>query len=199
MLTGYLAGGALVAADGGKPIVETERPGVPEGYDAVSSWRDDGSRIVQAWEAVPSEGSVDDAVRALARMQAAGLGDEDALNVAALFPEWAVGATYAVGDRVRGAGILYRCLQAHTALAEWTPGTGAVAVGARAARAGRQRAGSRLRRMGAARLHQPLLKGRPRDPRREDVGVHVRRQRVGTGHHRRAVDGDRRIGRTDHA
>ena len=87
MLTGYLAGGALVAADGGKPIVETERPGVPEGYDAVSSWRDDGSRIVQAWEAVPSEGSVDDAVRALARMQAAGLGDEDALNVAALFPE----------------------------------------------------------------------------------------------------------------
>lgn len=115
MLTGYLA-------DGGKPIVETERPVVPEGYDAVSSWRDDGSRIVQAWEAVPSEGSVDDAVRALARMQAAGLGDEDALKAAALFPEWAVGATYAVGDRVRGEGILYRCLQAHTALAEWTPG-----------------------------------------------------------------------------
>lgn len=122
MLTGYLAGGALVVADGGKPIVETERPGVPEGYDAVSSWRDDGSRIVQAWEAVPSDGSVDDAVRALARMQAASLGDEQALEVAALFPEWSVGATYAAGDRVRSAGALYRCLQAHTALAEWTPG-----------------------------------------------------------------------------
>ena len=36
--------------------------------------------------------------------------------------ELAVGATYAAGDRVRSAGALYRCLQAHTALAEWTPG-----------------------------------------------------------------------------
>lgn len=121
MLTGYLVGGALLVADGGKPIVETDPPETSQGYTAVSSWRDDGSRIVQAWEAVPAEGSVDDAVRRLARMQAASLGDEQALEVAALFPEWSVGAAYAVGDRVRSAGALYRCLTAHMALAEWEP------------------------------------------------------------------------------
>lgn len=123
MLTGELVGGALVAyADGtGKPIVETAAPEAPEGYEMRACWRDDGSRIVQAWEAVPAESSVDDAVRRLARMQAESLGDEQALEVAALFPEWKVGQSYAVGDRVRFSGTLYRCLQAHTALAEWEP------------------------------------------------------------------------------
>lgn len=123
MLTGELMGGALVVSpDGtGKPIVETAMPEPPDGYEMEASWRDDGSRIVQTWTAVPAEGSVDDAVRALARMQAAGLGDEDALRVQALFPEWTVGATYAAGDRVTRSGVLYKCLQAHTALAEWEP------------------------------------------------------------------------------
>lgn len=123
MLTGELIGGALlVSPDGtGKPIVETAAPEAPEGYEMEPSWRDDGARIVQAWEAVPAAGSVDDAVRELARMQAASLGDEDAARVAALFPAWIVGTTYAVGDRVTRSGGLWRCLQAHTALAEWTP------------------------------------------------------------------------------
>lgn len=123
MLTGELLGGALVVSpDGtGKPIVETAMPEPPDGYEMEASWRDDGSRIVQTWEAVPVEGSVDDAVRTLARMKAVGLGDEDALKVQALFPAWTVGATYAAGDRVTRSGVLYKCLQAHTALAEWKP------------------------------------------------------------------------------
>lgn len=123
MLTGELIGGALlVSPDGtGKPIVETAAPEAPEGYEMEPRWRDDGTRIVQAWEAVPAAGSVDDAVRELARMQAASLGDEDAARVAALFPAWTVGAAYDVGDRVTRSGGLWRCLQTHTALAEWIP------------------------------------------------------------------------------
>ncbi len=35
---------------------------------------------------------------------------------------WSATATYAAGDRVRKDGLLYRCLQAHTAQADWTPG-----------------------------------------------------------------------------
>jgi hypothetical protein len=35
--------------------------------------------------------------------------------------EWAVGTAYAVGDEVTYLGNLYRCLQAHTAIAGWTP------------------------------------------------------------------------------
>ena len=49
------------------------------------------------------------------------LTDEQALKVTALYPLWDAAKTYAVGDRVRYAGNLYRCLTAHTAQAAWTP------------------------------------------------------------------------------
>ncbi|MEL7601534.1 MAG: carbohydrate-binding protein [Bacillota bacterium] len=50
------------------------------------------------------------------------LTDEQAYTVPALFMPWSATATYAAGDRVRKDGLLYRCLQAHTAQADWTPG-----------------------------------------------------------------------------
>ena len=37
-----------------------------------------------------------------------------------LFPMWAL-KDYAIGDRVQYEGNLYKCLQAHTAQADWTP------------------------------------------------------------------------------
>lgn len=49
------------------------------------------------------------------------LTDEQAVKVVALFPLWDPRATYAVGDRVRYAGNLYRCLQPHTAQETWNP------------------------------------------------------------------------------
>lgn len=49
------------------------------------------------------------------------LTDEQAATVQGLFPAWNVEATYAVGDRVKYNGTLYRCLTAHTAQATWTP------------------------------------------------------------------------------
>lgn len=49
------------------------------------------------------------------------LTDEQALTVPGLFPDWDEEAAYAVGDRVRYSGELYRCLTAHTAQATWTP------------------------------------------------------------------------------
>ncbi len=52
---------------------------------------------------------------------AASLSDEDALEAVQLFPAWNSAATYAVGDRVRYNDILYSCLTAHTAQADWTP------------------------------------------------------------------------------
>ena len=51
----------------------------------------------------------------------ASLSDEDALNVPMLYDEWAVGHTYAVGDRVYYEENLYRCEQAHTAQEDWSP------------------------------------------------------------------------------
>ena len=65
-----------------------------------------------------------DAAKALrATMDAAGamLTDEQAVQVTALFPGWDAAAAYAVGDRVRYNGLLYKCLTAHTAQEAWTP------------------------------------------------------------------------------
>lgn len=49
------------------------------------------------------------------------LGDEDALEAPELFPAWAEGVAYEADVRVRYNGVLYKCLQAHTSQAGWTP------------------------------------------------------------------------------
>lgn len=60
-------------------------------------------------------------IRAVMDTAAGMLTDEQAVKVIALFPLWNPRATYAVGDRVRYAGNLYRCLQPHTAQEAWNP------------------------------------------------------------------------------
>ncbi len=49
------------------------------------------------------------------------LEDGEALEAPELFREWDGGAVYEAGQRVRYEGNLYRCLQAHTAQAGWSP------------------------------------------------------------------------------
>jgi hypothetical protein len=50
----------------------------------------------------------------------------------ALFPAWdGEGHKYAVNDYVQFEGLLYRCVQAHTSQADWTP-TAAVSLWSRA-------------------------------------------------------------------
>ena len=60
-------------------------------------------------------------VRAAMDAAAAVLTDEQALKAAAIYPLWNSSAAYAAGDRVRYDGVLYKCLQAHTAQPSWTP------------------------------------------------------------------------------
>lgn len=50
------------------------------------------------------------------------LSDEDALEAVNLFPSWNGNAVaYKKDDRVTYEGLLYKCLQAHTSQAGWTP------------------------------------------------------------------------------
>lgn len=59
-----------------------------------------------------------------AAMTSAGaiLTDEQALTVSIIYPIWdGNSTTYGVGDRVLYNSILYKCLQAHTSQATWTP------------------------------------------------------------------------------
>lgn len=49
------------------------------------------------------------------------LDDEQAESVTILFPVWETDTAYAVGDRRQYDELLYRCVQAHTSQADWTP------------------------------------------------------------------------------
>ena len=60
-------------------------------------------------------------LRQLIEQLAVTLDDETALTGVELFPMWAIGMAYAAGDRVQHGGILYKCVQAHTSQADWTP------------------------------------------------------------------------------
>lgn len=61
------------------------------------------------------------ALRPLIEKAAVSLDDADALNAVELFPAWRSGETYAVDERIRYGDKLYRCVQAHTSQADWTP------------------------------------------------------------------------------
>ena len=60
-------------------------------------------------------------LRKLIEQLAITLDDETALTGVELFPVWAIGKAYAVDDRVQHGGTLYKCVQAHTSQADWTP------------------------------------------------------------------------------
>ena len=47
--------------------------------------------------------------------------DNTALRMVEFYPEWTTDTDYATGFKVQYGGKLYKCLQAHTAQADWTP------------------------------------------------------------------------------
>ena len=49
------------------------------------------------------------------------LSDADALEAIDLFGSWQADKAYVVDDKVKYEGNLYKCLQAHTSQASWTP------------------------------------------------------------------------------
>lgn len=60
-------------------------------------------------------------LRDLMHKAAVSLSDEEALGGVELFPAWAAGTAYALDERVRCGGKLYKCVQAHTSQSDWTP------------------------------------------------------------------------------
>ena len=47
--------------------------------------------------------------------------DNTALRMTGFYPEWAAGQVYATGYKAQYNGTLYKCVQAHTAQADWNP------------------------------------------------------------------------------
>ena len=60
-------------------------------------------------------------LRAMIERASASLPDNDALEAVELFPAWQSGEAYAINDRLRYGGKLYRVVQEHTSQADWKP------------------------------------------------------------------------------
>lgn len=60
-------------------------------------------------------------LRPIIEKAAESLPDEDALEAVELFPTWKADTAYTADERVSYADKLYRCVQAHTSQADWTP------------------------------------------------------------------------------
>ena len=60
-------------------------------------------------------------LRAMIEKASVSLPDGDALEAVELFPMWQTDTAYTVGIRVRYGDKLYKCVQAHTSQADWTP------------------------------------------------------------------------------
>lgn len=61
-------------------------------------------------------------LRSLIERMSADLTDDEAYTAPQLFPQWGL-KQYTTGDRVQYNERLYKCLQNHTAQADWTPDT----------------------------------------------------------------------------
>ena len=60
-------------------------------------------------------------IREMIEKAAVSLTDEDALDAPCLFPLWKADTAYALDVRVQYEDKLYKCVQAHTSQADWTP------------------------------------------------------------------------------
>ena len=60
-------------------------------------------------------------IREMIEKASVSLADDDAANAVELFPVWQTDTAYALNVRVRYGDKLYKCVQAHTSQAEWTP------------------------------------------------------------------------------
>lgn len=109
----------------GRPISQLEQPtNIPVGYHAESRFVDAGSSITQVWDIIPNAGTPQDAALLLAQMQAKSLSDDEALEVAALYPEWSGNdVIYTAGDRVLHNGELYKVMKDHVSKPELEPGS----------------------------------------------------------------------------
>ena len=60
-------------------------------------------------------------LRPLIEKAAKSLTDEDAITAIELYPEWAIGISYKMGERVRYENKLYRILIDHISQSDWIP------------------------------------------------------------------------------
>ena len=111
------------------PVKPTHAPNVSTSFIAVPSWEKTENEIVLTWRVIPDTTPLTESeVLSLLIPQQINTLDVDdnmALRMLDFYPEWAAGAAYTVGYKVRRDGKLWRVLQAHTSQVGWEPETAA--------------------------------------------------------------------------
>lgn len=122
MLTGIIAqDNTVVLSDDGYPIIESEKPSVPEYCKAISRYTETDGKIIQSWE-VTSQLSKAEAIDKFIASQVSKLDDNTALQYSVLYPEWSSDSVeYKVNDRVTYESVLYKCLISHTSRPDYNP------------------------------------------------------------------------------
>lgn len=122
MLTGIITQeNTVVLSDDGYPIVESEKPSVPEYCKAVSRYTETDDKIIQSWK-VTSQLSKAEAIDKFIASQISKLDDNTALQYSVLYPEWSSDSVeYKVNDRVTYESVLYKCLISHTSRPDYNP------------------------------------------------------------------------------
>ena len=79
--------------------------------------------VVPTPDTEPDYGDILNAVKTMLKSSTEELSDEDALDVAALFPTWKgkIGIPVSVGERLWYDGKLYKAIQNHTPQEDWKP------------------------------------------------------------------------------
>lgn len=122
MLTGIITQeNTVVLSDDGCPIVESEKPSVPEYCKAISRYTETDGKIIQSWE-VTSQLSKAEAIDKFIASQVSKLDDNTALQYSVLYPEWSSDSVeYKVNDRVTYESVLYKCIISHTSRPDYNP------------------------------------------------------------------------------
>lgn len=115
----------ILLALGYLPVQSTDPPAVYYGYYAAPRWTQTETAIVQDWDVVkdtrPLSAEAVTAMLIAQQINTMAVDDNTALRMTEFYPEWAAGHDYSTGYKVQRGGKLWRCLQDHTAQADWTP------------------------------------------------------------------------------
>lgn len=128
-LTGDFSDGVVEDDDGNLPEGWVEVVPTPELIAEAEALRKEiEEEMAKAEEAMQKiMAKLEEAKKRLSILYAMTLTDEEAMEVAVIYPEWEenisvkVGDIYSYGINEVGDPQLYRCLQAHITLANWTP------------------------------------------------------------------------------
>ena len=111
---------------------ESAEPSTVQAQDSDTGAEEAGEGTDTPEDESPSEGpetalqtvsSLEELLQAIEQAEAGSIDAETAAEHADLFAEWAFPVGYTVGQIRRYNGTLYKCVQAHTSQADWTPDT----------------------------------------------------------------------------